>query len=83
MDGARVIPLMYNDTDANLIDFVSQINGVLYPRGGTELTYQNGTLTDFSRKGKVVLDKIKQMNDNGIPFSSIWNLSWNARDYCN
>ena len=29
MGGARVIPLMYNDTDENLIDLASQINGVI------------------------------------------------------
>ena len=68
MAGARVIPLMYNDTDEHLIDLTSQINGVIYPGGGTNLTYKNGSLTEYSRKGKVVLDKIKQMNDNGIHF---------------
>ena len=30
MAGARVIPLMYNDTDEHLIDLVSQINGVIH-----------------------------------------------------
>ena len=68
MAGARVIPLMYNDTDEHLVDLVSQINGVMYPEGGTNLIYKNGSLTEYSRKGKVVLDKIKQMNDNKIHF---------------
>ena len=68
MAGARVIPLMYNDTGENLVDLVSQINGVIYHGDGVELNYKNGSQTEYSRKGKVVLDKIKQMNDKGINF---------------
>ena len=59
---------MYYDTDENLVDLTSQINGVIYPRGGVELNCKNGSQTEYSRKGKVVLDKIKQMNDNKIHF---------------
>ena len=74
MAGARVVPLMYNDTDENLIKIVSQINGVIYPGGAVNLINKNGTLTEYSRKGKVVLDKIKEMNDQGIhfPVFGIW-----------
>ena len=49
MAGARVIPLMYNDTDQHLLELTEQINGVLYPGGGVNLNYDNGTLTEYSR----------------------------------
>ena len=73
MAGARVIPLNCNDTDEHLLDLVSQINGVIYPGGETILLNDDGSYTDYARKGKLVLDKIKKMNDNGI-YYPVWGI---------
>lgn len=63
--GARVVPIHYNSTDEELITLVSKLNGVLYAGGSTVLNNEDGSLTEYSRKGKVILDKVKEMNDNG------------------
>ena len=73
MAGARVIPLNWNDTDEHLLDLVTQINGVIYPGGETILLNDDGSYTDYARKGKLVLDKIKEMNDNGI-YYPVWGI---------
>ena len=73
MAGARVIPLNCNDTDENLINLVTQINGVIYPGGETILLNDDGSYTDYARKGKLVLDKIKEMNDKGI-YYPVWGI---------
>lgn len=69
--GARVVPIHHTDTDEQILDLITKINGVIFPGGGTELNNEDGSLTEYSRKGKIIMDKIKELNDQGI-YYPIW-----------
>lgn len=69
--GARVVPIHHTDSDEQILTLLSQINGVVFPGGGTDLNNEDGSLTEYSRKGKVILDRVKEMNDQGIYFP-VW-----------
>ena len=64
--GARVVSINWRDSDKNIIDLVSKLNGVIFPGGGTELKDKDGKFTEYTKRGKVLLDKIKEMNNQGI-----------------
>jgi len=68
--GSRVVPINPADSDEHILDLMSKINGVIYPGGGTPLIDEDG-LTEYSKKGKLILDKAKEMNDEGIHFP-VW-----------
>mmetsp|Transcript_8004 Transcript_8004/g.9080 ORF Transcript_8004/g.9080 Transcript_8004/m.9080 type:complete len:143 (-) Transcript_8004:583-1011(-) len=68
MSGARVVPVRFNETDEETIGKLEHLNGFLFPGGGTTLIYDNNTISDYTRKGKVVVDFIKQQNDQGIHY---------------
>lgn len=72
--GAKVVPINLRLPDEELGDLVSKLNGVLFPGGKTPIENEDGSLTEYSIKCKVILDKIKEMNDNGIhfPLLTIW-----------
>lgn len=66
--GAMVVPIFHTSPDSEILDLIDQINGVVYPGGSTELITDDGTLTEFSRKGKLILDRVKELNNNGVHF---------------
>lgn len=69
--GARVVPIHWTDSDETILDLVGKINGVILPGGGTNLQNEDGSLTEYSRKGKIIMDKVKDMNDQGI-YYPLW-----------
>jgi gamma-glutamyl hydrolase len=69
--GARVVPINWRHSDEETLELVEKLNGVVYPGGGTELVHEDGSLTEYSQKGKVILDKIKQINDQGV-YYPVW-----------
>lgn len=69
--GARVVPVFASDSDETILDLMSKINGIVFPGGSTELNHEDGSLTPYSLKGKMILDKVKEMNDAGIHFP-VW-----------
>jgi gamma-glutamyl hydrolase len=71
--GARVVPIHHTSSDEEILDLVTKINGVLFPGGSTDVDNEDGSLTEYSRKGKLIIDKAKEMNDNGIHFP-IWGV---------
>ncbi|CAI2371025.1 unnamed protein product [Moneuplotes crassus] len=64
--GARAIPIVWRDSDEDILKLVPKMNGVLFPGGGTSLKNKDGSLTEYSRKGELVLNKVKELNDQGI-----------------
>ena len=66
--GAQVIPIFHTDSDEQILELMTQINGVIFPGGGALLITDTGELTPLSLKGKVVLDKAKELNEQGIYF---------------
>ena len=70
--GARAVPIMSTKlSDDQIIELLSHLNGVLYTRGNVELTNEDGSLTEYSRKGKVILDTVKAYNDRGV-YYPVW-----------
>lgn len=69
--GARAVRVNWRLPDDELVSLISKINGVLFPGGSTSLSHEDGSLSDYSMKGKVILDKAKEMNDKGIHFP-VW-----------
>ena len=59
--GARVVPLIREESDETTLWKVERLNGVLYPGGGG----------DYYEKGKLVWDRIIQYNDGG-QFYPMW-----------
>lgn len=62
--GARVVPVHYDSTDEELGSIFSQINGLLFPGGGADLT--NGTL--IRRSGQALYNRALAANDAGDVF---------------
>jgi len=52
-------------------DKMDQLNGVVIPGGDVLLQHGDGSLTDFSIKGKFILDYAKEQNKNGI-YYPVW-----------
>ena len=74
MAGARVMPIMYDESDTVTTTKLSQINGVLFPGGATDLINSDLTYTDYMKKGETILNYIKNANDDGTtyPLLAIW-----------
>ena len=53
--GARVVPLIREESDQVTLDKVSKLNGILFPGGGGK----------YLDKGKLVWDAILKANDGG------------------
>lgn len=53
--GARIVPILMNESDEVTLKKLKAINGVIFPGG-------NG---DYMAKGKFILQKVKEFNDNG------------------
>ena len=53
--GARVVPLIMNETDEQLLDKVAHLNGVVLPGGG-------GNYYDH---GQTVFEAVRKANDDG------------------
>jgi gamma-glutamyl hydrolase len=62
--GARVVPIHYDSTRAELTSLFHSINGVLFPGGGADLS--NTTL--IRRSGQILYDLAIAANDAGDSF---------------
>lgn len=69
--GARVVPIVWRDSDEEIEALVAKLNGILMPGGGTLLKNEDGSLTEYTQKGEVILNKVKELNDQGI-YYPIW-----------
>ena len=54
--GARVVPIVNEETNSTTLEKLKHLDGVLYPGGGG---------LDYIYKGKYVFDQIKEFNDAG------------------
>jgi len=59
--GARVVPIFYNNSVADITALVNSINGVLFPGGGSDLS--DGTL--IHRAGQTIFKRAIEINDQG------------------
>ncbi|CAI2372122.1 unnamed protein product [Moneuplotes crassus] len=64
--GARAVPIVWRDPDEDILSLVSKINGIIFPGGGTAFKNEDGSLTEHSRKVELVLNKVKEFNDQGV-----------------
>lgn len=71
LGGARAVPVNWRQSDAELEELTSKLNGILMPGGSANLVNEDGSLSEYSRKGKVIVDKAKALNDEGIYFP-VW-----------
>ena len=70
--GARAVPILINKySDNQIIELLSHLNGVLFTGGEMVLIDDEGNLSEFSRKNKVILDTVKEYNDKGIHYP-VW-----------
>ncbi len=53
--GARVIPILYNEPMASLLNKLERVNGILFPGGGGEYIYMD--------VANLILDYAIQQND--------------------
>merc|ERR1712166_3436 len=65
--GARVVPVHYDATPSELTKVFGQINGLVMPGGGADLS----NTTAFRQSGQVLYDLAIRANDNGVRFP-IW-----------
>jgi len=56
--GARVVPIDFDATDAELDSLLGSLNGLLFPGGGAA----------FPKSAQYAFDKVRAMNDAGDPF---------------
>lgn len=58
----------------NIESTLDKVNGVLFTGGGELLQNPDGSLTQFSQKGKFILDYVKRVNDLGVyfPLYGVW-----------
>lgn len=63
------MPIKINDSDKNTEELLSNLNGVILPGGNyTPCFDANGDLTKYGAKVKLIVDKVKQINENGNYF---------------
>ncbi|CAI2372949.1 unnamed protein product [Moneuplotes crassus] len=63
--GARAVPIIWRYSDEEILNLVSKLNGVLLPGGFTPFRNEDGSLTEHSRKVELILNKVKEFNDEG------------------
>ncbi|CAI2370140.1 unnamed protein product [Moneuplotes crassus] len=66
--GARAVPIEWRDSDENITELVSKLNGVLYPGGSTSVRNKDGSLSDHSKKVELVTNLVKEYNEEGIHY---------------
>jgi gamma-glutamyl hydrolase len=71
LSGARVVPIDWRQSKAELESLIPKLNGILFPGGDTYIVNEDGSLPEYSIKGKIILDKVKALNDQGI-YYPIW-----------
>ena len=75
--GARVVPVSYAASEAELREVFAQINGLLFTGGGLDLHYDqpiagsNQTSNVFVRNAQFLMNLAKEANDNGVYFP-VW-----------
>ena len=63
--GARVVPLIFEESDEATLYKLDRLNGVLLAGGGIVLQNDDGSPTPYTEKARFVLEYVKQQNDNG------------------
>jgi gamma-glutamyl hydrolase len=69
--GARAVEILSNSSDEQIEKKLDMLNGVLFPGGDMVLQNEDGSLTEFSKKGKFILDYVKRHNENGV-YYPLW-----------
>ena len=64
--GARVVPIVFDEPDEVTLNKLDKLNGVLLPGGDEVLQNDDGSLTPYSLKGKLILDYVKEQNEKSI-----------------
>jgi gamma-glutamyl hydrolase len=72
--GARVVPIDMNLSNEELCEMMDSINGLIFPGGHECLVNEDGTMTGYTQKGKVLLEKAKELNEQGthFPVLGVW-----------
>lgn len=66
--GARVVPLLYTSSAAEIKQQLQYINGALFTGGGTDFTNPDGSLTQFAQTGLVIFNESVQAWSRGEAF---------------
>ncbi|CAI2370076.1 unnamed protein product [Moneuplotes crassus] len=66
--GARAVPIQWRDSDEDIVELVSKLNGVLYPGGSTPVRRKDGSLTKHTKKVELVTNLVKEYNEEGIHY---------------
>lgn len=69
--GGKVVPIHHTDSDEEIEAQLDKINGVVLPGGAVPIFDENGELSFYSKKVKVILEKTKELNERGVHFP-IW-----------
>ena len=65
MAGARVVPLKMGDSDAYIDGILSQLNGIVWPGGGADITHAS---SDYYKFASNIWRKALALNDAGTYF---------------
>lgn len=64
--GARVVPLHFDSSDAELTELFYQINGIIFPGGGADIKNRPGNR--HRQAANILYNLAMQANDGGNPF---------------
>lgn len=68
MAGAMVVPIHYNTPEDELYQIMEKVNGVLFTGGALAFFSEEHVLTPFAITATKILQKVKQLNDDGVHF---------------
>eukprot|EP00344_Euplotes_crassus_P005809 CAMPEP_0196998728 /NCGR_PEP_ID=MMETSP1380-20130617/4052_1 /TAXON_ID=5936 /ORGANISM="Euplotes crassus, Strain CT5" /LENGTH=328 /DNA_ID=CAMNT_0042415403 /DNA_START=1 /DNA_END=987 /DNA_ORIENTATION=- len=66
--GAMVVPIHSNSPIEDIHYTLEHVNGALFTGGALPFINEDGSLSPFAAAGKIILDKVKDLNDNGVNF---------------
>jgi len=73
LGGARVVAIPHTNTGEQILQQLEKLNGVLLPGGAVPVFDQDFELTMYATKVKLILQKAKEFNENGVYFP-IWGV---------
>lgn len=66
--GARVVPLLYTSSAAEIQQQLQYLNGALFTGGGTDFTNPDGSLSQFAKTGLIIFNESVQAWSRGEVF---------------
>lgn len=66
--GARVVPIVWRDSDEDILNLVSKLNGAVFPGGAIAFKNEDGSLSEYGRKAELIINKAKEMTDRGANY---------------